>query len=291
MGNAAGVRRDFGELEQRRMKAASLFQRGVSQAEVARQLGVGRSSVNRWAQLLKASGRAGLKKAGRAGPKPRLQAAELAAVETALKRGPQELGYEANLWTAPRVARLIEELCGVRYHPRTSGESWGGSVGVASARWAARSSATSKRSSAGNGTAGRSLKKSPPKRAHHCLHRRERTKRAAPPLPHLGAARTDTGAAIPLQLESALGDGRRDLVEVLLPALPGPYSRRRGNRVSQPSCAPYPRAAPYHLGWTAGAPQPPGQTMAQRPGGPYRNRVSASVCSRAQPGGIYLGLL
>jgi transposase len=29
-------------------------------------------------------------------------------------------------------------------------------------------------------------------------------------------------------------------------ALPGPYSRRRGNRVSQPSCAPYPRAAPYH---------------------------------------------
>src|SRR5277367_2637721 len=114
MGNAAGVRRDFGELEQRRMKAARLFQRGVSQAEVARQLGVGRSSVNRWAQLLKASGRAGLKKAGR---KPRLQAAELAAVETALKRGPQELGYEANLWTAPRVARLIEELCGVRYHP------------------------------------------------------------------------------------------------------------------------------------------------------------------------------
>jgi transposase len=117
MGNAAGVRRDFGELEQRRMKAVRLLQRGVSQAEVARRLGVGRSSVNRWAQLLKASGRAGLKKAGRAGRKPQLQAAELAAVETALKRGPQELGYETNLWTAPRVARLIEELCGVHYHP------------------------------------------------------------------------------------------------------------------------------------------------------------------------------
>src|SRR5271156_5914320 len=36
MGNAAGVRREFGELEQRRVKAASLFQRGGRQAEVAR---------------------------------------------------------------------------------------------------------------------------------------------------------------------------------------------------------------------------------------------------------------
>src|SRR5271156_3819376 len=42
MGNAAGVRRDFGELEQRRMKAASLFQRGVSQAEVARRPVIGK---------------------------------------------------------------------------------------------------------------------------------------------------------------------------------------------------------------------------------------------------------
>ena len=117
MGNAAGVRRDFEWLERRRLKAAKLLQRGVSQAVVARQLGVGRSSVNRWAQQLEERGRAGLKKAGRAGRKPRLQAAELAAVETALKRGPQALGYETDLWTAPRVARLIEELCGVRYHP------------------------------------------------------------------------------------------------------------------------------------------------------------------------------
>src|ERR1700728_1455366 len=117
MGNAAGVRRDFEGLEQRRLKAAKLLQRGVSQAAVARQLGVGRSSVNRWAQQLEQRGRAGLKKAGRAGRKPRLQDAELAALETALKHGAQALGYETNLLTAPRVARLIEQLYGVRYHP------------------------------------------------------------------------------------------------------------------------------------------------------------------------------
>src|SRR6266513_2813158 len=33
-----------------------------------------------------------------------------------LKRGPQALGYETSLWTSWRVAHLIEEECGVRYH-------------------------------------------------------------------------------------------------------------------------------------------------------------------------------
>jgi DNA-binding XRE family transcriptional regulator len=42
MGNAAGVRRNFEELEQRRMKAARWLEAGISQSEVARRLGVHR---------------------------------------------------------------------------------------------------------------------------------------------------------------------------------------------------------------------------------------------------------
>jgi transposase len=67
MGNPAGVRRDFGALERRRMEAAELLKQGRSQSEVARRLGVHRQSVIRWARQLAQSGRAGLKKAGRAG--------------------------------------------------------------------------------------------------------------------------------------------------------------------------------------------------------------------------------
>ncbi len=117
MGNPAGVKRDFEDLERRRTVAAQLLQRGVSQAEVARRLGVHRQSVIRWVRELRKSGRAGLKRAGRAGRKAKLSAADLQALEQALKRGPQALGYETALWTAPRVARLIAQLCGVRYHP------------------------------------------------------------------------------------------------------------------------------------------------------------------------------
>ena len=62
-------------------------------------------------------GRRALKKAGRAGRKPRLMTADLRRIEHGLKRGPQALGYGTSLWTSARVAHLIETECGVRYHP------------------------------------------------------------------------------------------------------------------------------------------------------------------------------
>ena len=117
MGNAAGVRRDFTALEQRRLRAARLLEKGVHQSEVARQTGVHRQSVSRWAQQLEAEGRAGLKKAARAGRKPRLSAEDFERIERGLKRGPESLGYDTALWTSARVAHLIEHECRIEYHP------------------------------------------------------------------------------------------------------------------------------------------------------------------------------
>ncbi len=98
------------------MKAAKLLEQGVSQTEVARRLSVHRQSVIHWARQLARSGRAGLKKAGRAGRKPKLNAAQLKRIEQGLKRGPEALGYANGLWTARRVRELIEYETGVRYH-------------------------------------------------------------------------------------------------------------------------------------------------------------------------------
>src|ERR1700682_6675974 len=109
MGNAAGVRRDFAGLERRRMAAAELLKKGMSQSEVARRLGVHRQSVIRWARQLAQSGRAGLKQAGRVGRKPKLSANQLRKIEQTLKRGPETLGYASGLWTAGRVRELIED--------------------------------------------------------------------------------------------------------------------------------------------------------------------------------------
>ena len=117
MGNPRGVKRDFVALEARRLRAARMFQQGESQAEIARVLGVHRQTVHRWSKQVEQEGRAALKKAGRAGRKPRLSTVDLQRIAQELKRGPEVLGYETSLWTAPRVADLIERECGIRYHP------------------------------------------------------------------------------------------------------------------------------------------------------------------------------
>jgi transposase len=116
MGNPKGVRRDFTALEERRLRAARLLEKGVSQSQVARQVGVHRQSLSRWAQQLEKEGRTGLEQAGRAGRKPRLSAEDLQRIERALKRGPEAFGYESGLWTSARVADLIEQELSQKPH-------------------------------------------------------------------------------------------------------------------------------------------------------------------------------
>jgi hypothetical protein len=97
--------------------------------------------------------------------------------------------------------------------------------------------ASSQRGGPWNGTrrpfgAGRRLKKSLKKAANPRFHRRKRIKRAAAPLPDVGAARPDAGVAIPLLLEDALGDGRGDVVELPSSALAGSDPQLAGRGVS-----------------------------------------------------------
>ncbi len=116
MGNPKGVARDFAALERRRFQGMRWLERGLSQSEIARRLGVAPTSVSRWARTLAAQGREGLRKAGRAGRKPRLSEEDLKRLEQGLLKGPEALGYETPLWTLWRVGHLIEQEFGVRYH-------------------------------------------------------------------------------------------------------------------------------------------------------------------------------
>lgn len=117
MGNPKGVKRDFQQLEQRRLAAAKLFDQGLAQAEVARRLGVHRQSVSRWHETWECNGVKALKFPGRAGRKPRLQAVQLDELRRGLLQGPEVLGYGTGLWTTWRVADLIERQTGLQFHP------------------------------------------------------------------------------------------------------------------------------------------------------------------------------
>lgn len=109
-------RRDFVALKKRRLNAARLFAKGYSQADAARELGVSRQSVSLWHKEWTAGGSAALKGAGRAGRKPRLGAAQLHSIRSALLAGPAAQGYANELWTLARIARLVRKLTGVQYH-------------------------------------------------------------------------------------------------------------------------------------------------------------------------------
>jgi len=104
-------------MEARRMRAAELFAKGESQADIARELNVAHQTVSDWHEKWRVGGRTALKGAGRAGRLPKVTAEELTKVERALARGPRANGFPTDLWTLARVAEVIESVTGVRYHP------------------------------------------------------------------------------------------------------------------------------------------------------------------------------
>jgi transposase len=112
-------KRDFDRLERRRIQAAKLLEKGLSQAEVARRLKVTRESVRRWANRVDTHGsKLGLRKAGRPGRKPKIGPAELKRLKAILKAGPGKSGLPSGPWSLERVASVIRKEFDVRYHTR-----------------------------------------------------------------------------------------------------------------------------------------------------------------------------
>ena len=103
------------ELERRRRRAVELIEQGESPGVVARILGVHPKSVSRWRRLAGQPG--GLSARPQPGPRPRLSDAQLRQLEQLLLDGPKAHGWNNSLWTAARVARLIERFFGLSYHP------------------------------------------------------------------------------------------------------------------------------------------------------------------------------
>jgi transposase len=104
------------ELQRRRLRAVELVEQGESPDDVARFLGCGRSSVYTWVKRAKQSLEA-LAAKPHPGPKPRLNAEQLKELEGLLLKGAKAHGWRTQLWTADRVAALIERHFGVHFHP------------------------------------------------------------------------------------------------------------------------------------------------------------------------------
>jgi transposase len=114
MRSTKGQKRDQQALEARRLAALELLESGEKPAAIARKLKTTCQSVCRWRDAARAGGAKALR-SGRVGRKPKVTDAQLEAVTAALVRGPRANGVAADLWTLPRVAKVIQRICGVRY--------------------------------------------------------------------------------------------------------------------------------------------------------------------------------
>lgn len=99
------------QAERRRLKGGRLLLKGVTQAEVARRCAVSRPTVLEWKRRLEQGGLQALRNATRGRP-ARLDEPMRTRLAELMVAGARSHGYATELWTLPRIAKLIEEHFG-----------------------------------------------------------------------------------------------------------------------------------------------------------------------------------
>ena len=105
------------QLEKRRHRAIALLKVGKNLSTVANAVGSSASSVFRWWQAYRLSGRKGLQSKPTPGRPPKLTASQKKKLVKILLKGALNAGYKTELWTLQRIAQVIEQHFGVHYHP------------------------------------------------------------------------------------------------------------------------------------------------------------------------------
>lgn len=109
------------QLEQRRLHAIALFEKGLPPVEIAARVKADRRSVRRWKETFLKQGRNGVKARPACGRPPKLAARQKCQLERSLLKGAQSAGYPTDLWTCPRIGDLIRRRFRVKYHVRHIG--------------------------------------------------------------------------------------------------------------------------------------------------------------------------
>jgi transposase len=102
--------------EWRRLRALRLKNEGWSQRAIAEALGVSEPAVSHWLAVAERDGAEALRSRPAPGRVPRLTADQERLIPEFLWHGPEAYGFHGEVWTCARIALVIEEEFGVRYH-------------------------------------------------------------------------------------------------------------------------------------------------------------------------------
>lgn len=110
------LKRDFIALEARRRAGVILLQKGYTQADVARELGVSRQAVHEWWLAYQNGGLRALWHRKAPGRPRTLTTEQRRGLLKLLKKGALRFGFPTDLWTLKRVAQMIRREFGVAFH-------------------------------------------------------------------------------------------------------------------------------------------------------------------------------
>ena len=102
-----------------RAQMVLLSARSFTAQEIAEIQSIADVTVYKWLNRFDEGGPEGLYDRGREGRPPKLGEEAEEEIERVLEEPPTEEGYNATRWTAPRLARHLEEELGVAVHPET----------------------------------------------------------------------------------------------------------------------------------------------------------------------------
>jgi transposase len=102
--------------EWRRLRALHLKQQGWYQSDIAEALGIREETVSRWLARARHGGPEALRARPAPGRPPKLTTAQKRLIPEFLWHGPEAYGFRGHVWTRARIARVIEEEFGIRYH-------------------------------------------------------------------------------------------------------------------------------------------------------------------------------
>jgi transposase len=94
-----------------------LLNNGLTMEEVSHRVGTSIASVCRWRQAVAKGGLAALTAKPVPGRPPKLSPAQCARLLEVLLEGAMAYGYPNEIWTLKRIAKVIRQEFGVRYHP------------------------------------------------------------------------------------------------------------------------------------------------------------------------------
>jgi len=102
--------------ERRRIHALKLKRNGWKQKDIAFALDVSKGAVSQWLKIAGEEGRKSLRAHPHTGRIPKLTFTEKQFIPDLLSHGAEAYGFRGEVWTCPRIRKVIEWEFGVSYH-------------------------------------------------------------------------------------------------------------------------------------------------------------------------------